>query len=241
MAYTRINWENSPSTNTPRNATNLNKMDKGIYDLAILEAILEAILGVSTDTFSDAATYAVNSFTIYENKLWKCTTAVTVAGAWTGATNWEESSIIDSTTSKISINLIEKNIATAYTESNLSPGTTDPTKFPITTKDSIGSKLTIFDGGIKIGVGVSKVIISAMVALSTNAQVSKNLYIYKNSIVVARAVFNLAVAIQPTIQITPKLIDVEENDIIYIYVSTGGSDTFSSSSSLTYLTVEVVA
>ena len=30
MAYTRINWENLPSTNTPVNATNLNKMDAGI-------------------------------------------------------------------------------------------------------------------------------------------------------------------------------------------------------------------
>lgn len=33
MAYTRVNWENLPSTNTPVNATNLNKMDKGIKDL----------------------------------------------------------------------------------------------------------------------------------------------------------------------------------------------------------------
>ena len=30
MAYTRVNWENLPSTNTPVNADNLNKMDKGI-------------------------------------------------------------------------------------------------------------------------------------------------------------------------------------------------------------------
>ena len=33
MAYTRVNWEDRPSTNTPINATNLNKMDKGIKDL----------------------------------------------------------------------------------------------------------------------------------------------------------------------------------------------------------------
>lgn len=33
MAYTRVNWEDLPSTNTPRNATNLNKMDKGIKDV----------------------------------------------------------------------------------------------------------------------------------------------------------------------------------------------------------------
>lgn len=30
MAYTRVNWEDLPSTNTPVNATNLNKMDAGI-------------------------------------------------------------------------------------------------------------------------------------------------------------------------------------------------------------------
>lgn len=32
MAYTKINWENLPSTSTPVNATNLNHMDQGIYD-----------------------------------------------------------------------------------------------------------------------------------------------------------------------------------------------------------------
>ena len=41
MAYTRVNWEDLPSTDTPINATNLNKMDEGIYDnsLAIDNAI----------------------------------------------------------------------------------------------------------------------------------------------------------------------------------------------------------
>lgn len=33
MSYTRINWENEPSTNTPVSATNLNIMDKGIKDI----------------------------------------------------------------------------------------------------------------------------------------------------------------------------------------------------------------
>ena len=34
MAYTKINWEDSPSTNTPINASNLNKMDTQIKDNA---------------------------------------------------------------------------------------------------------------------------------------------------------------------------------------------------------------
>ena len=33
MAYERVNWENLPSTKTPVNADNLNKMDAGIKDL----------------------------------------------------------------------------------------------------------------------------------------------------------------------------------------------------------------
>lgn len=33
MAYTRVNWQDLPSTATPRNATNLNIMDAGIKDI----------------------------------------------------------------------------------------------------------------------------------------------------------------------------------------------------------------
>lgn len=32
MAYTRVNWENYPSTDTPTNATNLNVMDAGLFN-----------------------------------------------------------------------------------------------------------------------------------------------------------------------------------------------------------------
>ena len=31
MAYNKTNWENAPSTNTPINANNLNKIEEGIY------------------------------------------------------------------------------------------------------------------------------------------------------------------------------------------------------------------
>lgn len=34
VTYERVNWEDSPSENTPINQTNLNKMDKGIADCA---------------------------------------------------------------------------------------------------------------------------------------------------------------------------------------------------------------
>lgn len=79
-----ITFEDYPNTETPVNAENLNE---------IITTILK-IFGADVDTFSEASTYALDDFVIYQNTLWKCTTAVTVAGAWTGATNWEETSIL---------------------------------------------------------------------------------------------------------------------------------------------------
>ena len=46
--YTRINWEDKPSTATPINAENLNKMDKGISDCVTEVNSLKNSLG-STD------------------------------------------------------------------------------------------------------------------------------------------------------------------------------------------------
>lgn len=39
--------------------------------------------------FSELSTYAVGDIVLYDNLLYKCHTAVTVAGAWTGSTNWQ--------------------------------------------------------------------------------------------------------------------------------------------------------
>lgn len=39
-------------------------------------------------TFSDTDTYNANEMVMYNNLLYRCHTAVTTPGAWTGATNW---------------------------------------------------------------------------------------------------------------------------------------------------------
>lgn len=54
---------------------------KGSFDL---DKALRHILGLDIDTFSTSSTYAVGDYVVYDGKLWKCTTAVTSAGAWTG-------------------------------------------------------------------------------------------------------------------------------------------------------------
>lgn len=40
------------------------------------------------DAFSSASTYVVGELVMYNSLLYKCTTAVTTPGAWTGVTNW---------------------------------------------------------------------------------------------------------------------------------------------------------
>lgn len=60
MAYSRVNWEDSPSTATPLNATNLNIMDKGILDNAEeIEQMKENVI-INTDI-----TVAASKFMTY--------------------------------------------------------------------------------------------------------------------------------------------------------------------------------
>jgi hypothetical protein len=52
----------------------------------------EAVIGNETDTYSASSTYALGSLVIYGGLLYKCTTAITVAEAWTIA-HWTQVSL----------------------------------------------------------------------------------------------------------------------------------------------------
>lgn len=71
--------------------TDLNTVDKHING-AINE--LHAINGYSYDAYDDTSTYSVGDLCIYNNALYKCTTAITTAEAW-NANHWTETSIAD--------------------------------------------------------------------------------------------------------------------------------------------------
>lgn len=45
--------------------------------------------------FSTSSTYAVGEYVTYNGGLYRCTTAVTTAGAWTGSTNWTADTMTD--------------------------------------------------------------------------------------------------------------------------------------------------
>ena len=75
--------------NTEEYATDLDTTAKTITG-AINE--LHAINGYNYDAYDDTATYAVGDLCIYNNTLYKCTTAITTAEAW-NVSHWAQTSI----------------------------------------------------------------------------------------------------------------------------------------------------
>lgn len=66
--YNRINWQNKPSTETPINADNLNKMDKAIDDLdGRVVSLSESVNTNTTDISALQSDVSANSEAIEEN------------------------------------------------------------------------------------------------------------------------------------------------------------------------------
>ena len=59
----------------------------GSIDPAVLDGKLDA--SSAAPPFSDSLTYLVGEYVTYGGSLYRCKTAVAVAGEWTGASNWE--------------------------------------------------------------------------------------------------------------------------------------------------------
>lgn len=142
-----------------------------------------------------------------------------------------------------------KNIMTLGLNEDYISTSSSTTKIPLTkTMNSVGDKLTYYDNGIKIGSGISKVKVSANIMEITNSACLCGGTIAKNGITLADSVsvgfqyiptsgqlFNSAF---PSV-----VIDVEENDILYLtaYSQDSNSKTIVAySGRATYLTVEVV-
>lgn len=62
--YARVNWQDYPSVATPRNAANLNKMDKGIDDcdnaIEAINGILPHLFGIGTYTQNEYGTVRID-------------------------------------------------------------------------------------------------------------------------------------------------------------------------------------
>ena len=118
-------------------------------------------------------------------------------------------------------------------------------KIPLTDIVTDSDLLTLSDGGIRIGAGINKVLVSANVrfyTLPTSALGSREATIYKNSTVITRAIETKTLDLQNyvTCPIPPVLIEVSEGDVIYLHsYSVQTDEEVSSSANETRLTVEV--
>lgn len=124
------------------------------------------------------------------------------------------------------------------------------TIIPLNLSNSTGSRLTASNnGGIQIGAGVSKVLVSGKMAVegvttagNRHLRIVKNTYSANNTL--GWAWDTLAVSDSEDIIIPPQLVDVKEGDIINLYYYTGQSaDRIGGNAQggRTSLTVEVVA
>lgn len=123
------------------------------------------------------------------------------------------------------------------------------TIIPFDLSNSTGSKLTATnDGGIQIGAGVNKILVSALLSYdTTNATSSKHLRIIKNSYTANNTLawsWQTLVQGQPAnVEIMPILADVKEGDVIYaMYYNGSSNDKIGGNAygSRTSLTVQVV-
>lgn len=134
----------------------------------------------------------------------------------------------------------DTNIVTAYLNSDIKATSNIDMKIPLVLENSVGNKLTINNGGIKIGKGVHKILVSANVYYGALGNVgAKNLFIKKNSSVVARRTFRSAGNYDGN-GISMKLIDVQEDDVLYLYAEVYTNDIVSCQQKETYLTIQVV-
>lgn len=123
------------------------------------------------------------------------------------------------------------------------------TIIPFDLSNVAGNKLTATnDGGIKIGAGITKVLVSGMISYDTiNSTSSRHLRIIKNSYSAANTLswsWQTLVQGQPgNVEAMPILADVQEGDIIYMIYYTGNTNDKIGGNAYggrTSLTVEVI-
>lgn len=147
---------------------------------------------------------------------------------------------------------VNRNILTYGLISNVTnPTVNSYTVVPLNNPKVLGNRLTASSNGVKIGAGVSKVLISAqmMVLANTKAgicyiRISKN----NGSDVLAWCIQTAPAGGRTTLSIAPTLVDVAENDVINMYYYVPASDdhiygsqiSSTTNGSLTWMTVEVV-
>ena len=152
----------------------------------------------------------------------------------------------DSKKDTYSCNYLNKNILTSFLTSQQTTSQTFG-KINLDSKVSVGDKLTLNDNGIKIGAGVTKVKVSAGISAAWNSPVSNdfNLFITKNGTTESNIVIKIngakpSTAYGGSVMLSEQLIEVKENDVLYLCLYGTINSLIYDFNRATYMTVEVV-
>lgn len=94
MTYTKTNWVNDQAPAI--NATNLNKIENGIFNNDAIITSIMTTLGINATTWVSTNTYVEGDSVVYNNKLYK-----NISGNYTttnpaeDTTNWQETTLLD--------------------------------------------------------------------------------------------------------------------------------------------------
>lgn len=132
---------------------------------------------------------------------------------------------------------VKKKVATAHLDTGVSIG---ENIVPLDVLTSSSPNLTLYNNGIKIGANIHKILVSANLFVACNNVNSGYTWtqIRKNGAAVSTALTGNDEWFTSTAH-TPKLIDVQENDVITLY-KIDSNNNFVRAADYTYLTVEVV-
>lgn len=94
MSYTRTNWQNDQAPAI--NATNLNKIENGIFNNDAIITSIMTTLGINSTTWVSTNTYVEGDSVVYNNKLYKNITGdYTTTSPDEDTTNWQETTLLD--------------------------------------------------------------------------------------------------------------------------------------------------
>lgn len=94
MSYVKTNWVNDQAPAI--NATNLNKIENGIFNNDAIITSIMTTLGINATTWVSTNTYVLGDSVVYNNKLYKNITGnYTTTNPAEDTTNWQETTLLD--------------------------------------------------------------------------------------------------------------------------------------------------
>lgn len=94
MSYIKTNWVNDQAPAI--NATNLNKIENGIFNNDAIITSIMTTLGINATTWLSTNTYVEGDTVVYNNKIYKNITGnYTTTNPESDTTNWQETTLLD--------------------------------------------------------------------------------------------------------------------------------------------------